>query len=1045
MESTSSFGYWIRRQRKALDLTQQVLAERVGCSVAAIKKIESDERRPSRQIAERLADALGVPANQREMFLEVARGIRPIDQLLLAHEPIVPASKEIPSLPSGTVTFLFTDIEGSTLLSQIQPEAMKHALARHHTILRTAIESNNGYVFQIVGDSFSAAFRNALDGLNAALTGQRGLRDEPWGETGPIHVRMGLHTGMAEITEDTTGMPYSSFSTMAFTQRIMSAAHGEQTLLSQITHDLVLEQLPSDVTLLDMGEHRLKDLLHSIHLYQVTAPDLPPDFPALRTLSTFRNNLPAQLTSFIGRDHEMAEVKQLLSNTRLLTFTGPGGTGKTRLALQLAAEVLEEYANGVWLVELAPLADPTLVAQTIASTLDVHEQPGRSMLDALTDYVRAKTMLLILDNCEHLVEACALLANTLLRAAPHLKILASSREALGIAGEIAYRVPSLPLPDMHVVSLDALAQNDCVRLFVDRASASYSPFRLKEMNAPAVANICRRLDGIPLAIELAAARTKVFSSEEIAARLDDRFRLLTGGSRTALERHQTLFALIEWSHNLLSEAERVFLRRLSVFAGGWSFQAVEAVCSQGIDEQTLDLLTHLVDKSLVIVEEQEGEVRYHFLETIRQYARDRLFESGEAEQVRDRHVVFFIQFAEGAEPKLRSAEQIEWLERMEIEHDNLRTALAWSLENRKSDRALQLAGALSYFWEIHGYWSEGQKWLNDALALSERQQSERVAAGEVHSPSRAETARHAKALYWAGRLPAGPMLLEMHASRIMVEESLRSWRELGDKWWMAAALEYVGYLLFFEGDFQTARARLEEGVALAREVGDPWLLAVCLEGLGECLMLIDVAAAHKVIEEGVPLARSVGDKSVLSHALGSLVSLYFAEGNLTAAARVGEERLAEARAIGNVLNVMLSLFKLIGTSCLQGDLVKAKDYCFQALASARETGTPQWHLLITTSFGLVASFSGQPERAVRLTAAGVTLLTQMGLKVNLGAEIDPGFKALQQAQEKAKSQLGPEAFQAAWAEGQQMTIEQALALATEDKDSQNPNGEVVKT
>ncbi len=847
METTASFGYWLRRQRKALDLTQQALAERVGCSLAAIKKIEGDERRPSRQIAERLADVLSVPASQREVFLECARGLRPVDQLLLAREPAVPTP-----------------------------------------------------------------------------------------------ARRSPH----------------------------------------------------------------------------------------KTLESFPHNLPNQLTNFIGRERELEELKRLLLTTRLLTLTGPGGTGKTRLALQLATEVLDakHFAEGVWLVELAPLADPTLVAQTVAATLGVREQPGRTLLNALMDYVRAKTMLLILDNCEHLIETCAQLADTLLRVAPGLKILASSREPLGIAGETAYRVPSLPLPDLQAESVDALWQNDCVRLFVDRALAAYSRFHLKEKNAPVIADICLRLDGIPLAIELAAARTKVFPPEEIAARLNDRFRLLTGGSRTALERHQTLFALIEWSHNLLSEPERVLLRRLSVFAGGWSFDAAQEICGDGLGDEVLDLLTHLVDKSLVAVEEQAEEGRYRLPETIRQYARDRLFESGEAAPVRDRHLDFFLRFAEEAEPKLRSAEQLEWLNRVKIEHDNLRTALAWSLESGKSDRALQLAGALYYFWELSGYFSEGQKWLDDALALSEREQGGRVAAGETRAD--ADAARRAKALYGTGRFRFAS-LSDPAASRTKVEESLRLWRELGDKWWMAVALEHIGFMLTIEGDVQTSRTRLEEGVSLAREVEDRWPLAMCLVRLATPLLNIDVAASHRIREEGVAVARSVGDKSVLSQGLLGMASSYFMKGNLTEAVSLQEEALAEARAIGSVTHVFLSLFGLTTFTCLQGDLARAKGYGFELLALAQEMGALLGFGFGLFAFGFVASFGGQPGRGVRLLAAAEAFGRQRG--VSISAWGGPLLMIYNQALEKARSQLDPATFEAALQEGRAMTLEQALALATEDE------------
>jgi len=836
METTVSFGYWIRRQRKALDLTQQALADKVGCSLAAIKKIEQDERRPSRQIAERMADILGVPTNQREMFLDAARGIRSVDRFLLAHEPAVPAS--------------------------IPPKTVPH-------------------------------------------------------------------------------------------------------------------------------------------------------------------NLPMQLTSFIGRERELEEVNHLLSNTRLLTLTGIGGTGKTRLALYLAADMLavKQFTNGVWLVEFAPLADPTLVTQTVASTLGVREQPRRTLLDALTDYVRAKNLLLILDNCEHLIQACAQLADTLLRAAPRLKILTTSREALGIAGETAYRVPSLPLPNpQQLRDLDAVAQNDCVHLFIDRAKAAYPSFHLKEKNASAVADICRRLDGIPLAIELAAARTKVFPPEEIAARLDDRFKLLTGGSRTALERHQTLFALIEWSHNLLSESERILLRRLSVFAGGWPFGAAQEVCDEGLGDEVLDLLTHLVDKSLVVVEQETEPPRYRLPETIRQYARDKLYEAGEAEKNRDRHLEFFIQFAEIGEPKLRSAEQIEWLERVETEHDNLRTALAWSLESSKSESGLRLAGALAYFWELRGV-GEGYKWLNDALALAEREPSGTVTA-----------ARHAKALYGAGRLRFMDQL-DMPSSLMMVEESLHLSRQVGDKWWMAVALEHIGFSI--TEDPQTAIARLEEGVSLARQVENHWPLALCLVRLSGNLFLADVPRARQILEEGVAVARSVGDRSILSQGLIQLAFLYLWEGNLATAESGATGALTAARAISDFIHEMLSLVTLVTTSCFQGDLAKAKRYCFEMLDIVQGTGSTQWLTLVLVGFGFTSIFNEQSGRGVRVLAAGLAILRQGGINLVEGGS-GPFFIVFKQVLDKAQAQLGPEAFQTAWAEGEQLALEQAIALATENEGEDLP-------
>ena len=765
-------------------------------------------------------------------------------------------------------------------------------------------------------------------------------------------------------------------------------------------------------------------------------------------------NLPVPLTSFVGRTRELAELTRLFSSTRLLTLTGSGGTGKTRLALEMAMHLLGEYPHGIWLVDLAPLADPTLVAQTVASTLGVREQPQRSIVDALLDYVHAKTLLLILDNCEHLIEPCANLAETLLGAAPNVRILASSREAFGIAGETAYRVPPLTLPDPpdprqphNLNALAQLAQNDCVRLFVERATAAYPPFRLTAQNAPAIAQIGRRLDGIPLAIELAAARARVFAPDQIAARLDDRFRLLMGGSRTALPRHQTLLALIEWSHNLLTVTERMLLRRLSVFAGGWSLEAAQTVCSEGLgeagqgEEEVLDTLAHLAEKSLVEVDASlnAAEWRYHLLETIRQYAREKLLASGEADAVRERHLDFFLRFAEAAEARLRSAEQLAWLDRLERDHDNLRTALAWALERGMGDRALQLGGALAYLWELRGYWSEGHKWLDDALALAERAPAERGAAGEPSTPPAADMAWRAKALYGAARVRFATHF-EPAASRTIVEESLRLWRELEDTWWMAVALEHLGFMLSVEGDVQTARARLEQGVSLARQVEDRWPLAVCLVRLGSFLPLMERAAARSIREEAVAVARSVGDKSVLSQGVFGLATDHLLERNLAAAAPAAEEALAQARAIGSAQHVFLSSIVLVTIACLQGDPAKANGYCLQALAFAREMGSPRGLLLVLFAFGVAACFGGEPLRGVRLLAATETLLRQSGINIRAEGMRDLMMlkQALDASLETAHAHLDPLAFEVAWAEGQQMTLEQALALATENASQDAP-------
>ena len=486
--------------------------------------------------------------------------------------------------PTGTVTFLFTDIEGSTKLAQQHPAEWESARQRHHAILREATEAHQGYVFQVIGDAFCVAFPTASDALQAALDAQRALQAEAWGET-PIRVRMGLHTGAADARDG----DYHGYLTLAHVQRVMSTAYGGQTLVSNATASLLSGQLPDGAALRDMGEHRLKGLLNPEHLWQWSPPDLPQDFPPLQSLNAIPNNLPIQVTSFVGRERELAELQRLLTTTRLLTLTGSGGTGKTRLSLQVAAEVLDNFKDGVWFVELAPLADPALVPQTVATVLGVREEPGRPLLATLIDWLRPKQLLLILDNCEHLIDACARLADAVLHAGRETQILASSREALGIAGETAYRVPSLECPNAAQASqetVEQLTQYAAVQLFIERATQSLTTFTVTNANAPAVAQICYRLDGIPLAIELAAARVRGLSVEQIAARLDDSFQLLTGGSRTALPRQQTLRALIDWSYNLLSEPEQRLLQRLSVFAGGWTLEAAEAVgAGEGIEQR----------------------------------------------------------------------------------------------------------------------------------------------------------------------------------------------------------------------------------------------------------------------------------------------------------------------------------------------------------------------------------------------------------------------------------------------------------------------------
>ncbi|HSR31151.1 MAG TPA: adenylate/guanylate cyclase domain-containing protein, partial [Anaerolineae bacterium] len=545
--------------------------------------------------------------------------------------------------PSGTVTFLFTDIEGSTRLAQQHRDHWEALRARHDAILHQAMQAHNGQVFEIIGDAFSVAFHTAIDALNASIDAQRALAGEAW-HPAPIKVRMGIHTGTAQPSGSGG---YKGYSSLARTQRLMSAGHGGQVLVSMTTEQLLREGSPDEVTLRDMGEKRLKDLVLPERIYQVVIPDLPADFPPLKTLDAYRNNLPLQMTSFIGRAKEMAEVTQAVHKHRLVTLTGPGGSGKTRLALQVAADLLDKFPDGVWFVGVGPLSDPGLVAQTVLSALGAREQPGRSALQSVLDHVRERTMLLVLDNCEHLLPACAEAVQALLSDARALKIIATSREALKLDGELTWSIPAMAQPDPErLPALDQLSQYEAVQLFIERAALVQPSFAVSKENAPAIAQICFHLDGIPLAIELAAARMRALSPGQVSARLDDRFQLLTGGKRGALPQHQTLRLAIDWSYNLLSPVEQEMLQRLSIFAGGWSLEAAEALATR-LDPALgdwLDLQSNLVDKSLVA--HNVDTERYSMLESVQHYALKKLEAGGRLHACRSVHQLYFLEMAE---------------------------------------------------------------------------------------------------------------------------------------------------------------------------------------------------------------------------------------------------------------------------------------------------------------------------------------------------------------------------------------------------------------
>jgi predicted ATPase/class 3 adenylate cyclase len=948
------------------------------------------------------------------------------------------------SLPTGTVTFLFTDVEGSSQLWEHYPEAMKPALARHDDLLRRAIEAHHGRVVKTTGDGCHAVFAVASDALAAVLAAQREMATTEWPTTGLlntdilttdhrplIRVRMGLHTGEAEMRDsDYFG------SAVNRAARIMSIGHGGQALLSAATASLVTERLPQGASLLDLGEHRLRDLSHPERIYQLVAADLPANFPPLRSLDAFPGNLPIQLTSFIGRERELSEVKRLLASSRLLTLTGPGGTGKTRLSLQVAADLHAEYAHGAWLVELAPLADPALIPAAVAGVFTLNSQPGLSMMAVLTDYLRGKQLLLILDNCEHLVEACARLAADLLPVCPRLTILASSREGLGVPGETTFHVPTLNLPERTDTTAAAICRYDAADLFLQRARAALPTFAVTDGNAAVVGQIVRRLDGIPLAIELAAARVRMLSPEQIAARLDDRFRLLTGGSRTALPRQQTLRALIDWSYDLLDEGEKWFFRLLGVFVGGWTLEAAEAVATSlqtsevsetsEVSVDVLDLLAGLINKSLVLVEEGNDGTRYRYLETIRQYARDKLFESGEGEAARDQHMDYFdrtlaglglIWLEDGVGHFSMTAffDVSGWISGLEQDVENLRAAIRWAI-GRDPDRALLMATTFSRALESARNLSENASIIEEALSVVEGLPE---AIGET-----AERRVQLRALAY---LALGNHLLEMGdmtEARADYGQAERLARESDNRPLLARALVQHSLAAGFQND-DAAFAYGDEAAALYRELGDPLGVA---QALGQLVRVYlyrgDLTRAASLAEESGSAMRSSNSPyaGTLNYLLFPMLARFL--GDIPSAEAQYRAGVAEFRRLGN------RGFAAVMQSDL-GHMLRQAGRRDEALIVYRDT-IREWQDLgrraavanMLENFAFMARAEGQPDRAARLLGAAEAIRDEIQV------DMTPWEREEYEREVAALREVLPdETFAAEWAAGRGLTLDEAVDFA----------------
>src|SRR5438477_202162 len=739
------------------------------------------------------------------------------------------------SLPTGTVTFFFSDIEGSTRLIQQLGERYPDVLLAHHTVLRQALAEHGGNELRTEGDSFFIVFGSALDACSGAAAAQQALQSHAWPEGGRVQVRIGLHTGEATLV----GNEYLGLAVHR-AARVASAAHGGQVLVSETTRALVDHVLPSSLTLKDLGLHRLKDLARPERLYQLNIDGLPGEFPALRTLEATPNNLPTQMTSFIGRDDQVREGRELLSRARLLTLTGPGGTGKTRLSLQIAADVMDQFPDGVYFVPLAAVQDPELVPSAIAQALAISSTGGRRPIDALLEHLHDKRTLLVLDNFEQLLPA-APLAIMLLEGSPGLRVLVSSRSVLRVYGEQEFPVPPLAVPDLKALpSLSALSQFEAVRLFIERAVAVKPDFRATNENAPAIAGICERVDGLPLAIELAAARVKLFSPQALLSRLEKSLSALGSGGRDAPARQQTLRGAILWSYDMLGAGDRRLLARVSVFARGGSLEQLEAVGGPAEDGRAdvVDSLDQLADQSLLRRLPDFDEPRFLMLQTIRDFATERLEESGEAPLIRDRHLKAFIALAQQAQPHLYGPQRKEWLDRLEEDHDNFRAALEWAVTSSNAQDAMRLSAAFWRFWQMRGHLHEGRRRMDDVLAMpgsgefpQERLAALEAAGGLAYWQADMRVAQRfydecleltrkmgddralANALYNA----AFPRVVSREAiaeAKPMLDEALPLFRKLGDQTGVARVLWGIGNALFFGKEFANARPVLEEAVAL---------------------------------------------------------------------------------------------------------------------------------------------------------------------------------------------------------------------------------------
>ena len=867
------------------------------------------------------------------------------------------------AVPADSITFLLTDVEGSTRLWEEDARLMASALEQHDRIVSEIVALHDGNVIKSKGegDSCFCVFARPVDAALAAVELQRRLAEESWPTPRPIAVRLAIHSGPAQERDADFYGPVVNRSA-----RLRAIAHGGQSVVSGTTADAIRAALPPGVALRDLGIHRLKDLTEPERVFQLDPADTPLDFPPLRSLDAFRHNLPVQLTTFVGREAEIGELIKMTERVRLVTIVGTGGVGKTRLSLQVAADLAERFADGVWFVPLETVTSPDLVPLAVAGALGLRETADRPPIDLIAEHLTSREALLLIDNCEHVAGEVAELAERLLTRSPKLRILATSREPLELAGEAVWRIPGLRAPVSDHPTVSELNECEATRLFLDRAALVRPDFRPGEADIEPIARICRRLDGIPLAIELAAARLAVLSPEEIADRLEDRFGLLTGGRRTAIPRQQTLRATIEWSFDLLPEAERATLRRLSVFAGGFTVDSAEAVGGEQ-GAQLLDRIGLLVNKSLVLHDREAR--RYRMLETILEFGREKLRDSGESNEFAARHLTWCVDVAERAAARLRGPEERRWFELLGLEHDNFRAALDGVVAPPDPEMALRLASALGAFWSWKGYAREGGLRLDQALAAADP------------APSRVR----------------------------------------------AVACSYAGFLAWNRGEYERARVLLEEAVGTLRDLQETPHLGRALSGLAAVMLnLGDEKAAEALYAERIALGESTGDLVGVATGCNGLGEVARSQRDYPRARDLYERSVAVAREAQLQSGLALFLANLGHALTLVGEHDEARTRFEESIGLAREMGHERILRVCLEGLAAVDAATGHPERAARLLGAVQTITETLGEAIE---RIDADF--IGRVDAMIRDALGAERMEELHAEGRAISREAALALALE--------------